>query len=97
MSACDKLHKLYAIEDERIVWARSVGVEILNELDTIKAAIMMTAGANQSVGNSTTSSTGWTLAGNAVESLSSAVHTAGAIGGFFGNYVNSMIRKLARK
>lgn len=31
---------------EAIVWARSGGVEVLNELDLVKAAIMMTAGAN---------------------------------------------------
>ncbi|PPQ90749.1 hypothetical protein CVT25_010138, partial [Psilocybe cyanescens] len=97
MSACDKLHKLYSIENQQIVWARSVGVEVLNELDTVKAAIMMTAGANKAVGRSTGHSTAYTLAGNAVESLASAVHTAGAIGGIFGNYVNSVVGKLAKK
>ncbi|CCM01594.1 uncharacterized protein FIBRA_03654 [Fibroporia radiculosa] len=47
MSAVDKLHKLYSSTAEPIVWARSVGVEVLNELDTIKAAIMMTAGSTR--------------------------------------------------
>ena len=46
MSAIDKLHKVYTTELEPIVWARSVGVEVLNELDSVKAAIMMSAGAN---------------------------------------------------
>ncbi|KAF8892044.1 hypothetical protein BD779DRAFT_1670397 [Infundibulicybe gibba] len=45
MSAIDKLHKLYSTKSGPIVWSRSVGLEVLNELDTLKSAIMMTAGA----------------------------------------------------
>ncbi|KAF5388673.1 hypothetical protein D9757_004742 [Collybiopsis confluens] len=45
MSACDKLHKLYRVSSGPIVQLRSVGLEILNELDSIKAALMMTAGS----------------------------------------------------
>ncbi|KAH9479448.1 Ubiquinone biosynthesis monooxygenase COQ6, mitochondrial [Psilocybe cubensis] len=97
MSACDKLHKLYSMEDERVVWVRSVGVEVLNELDSIKAAMMMTAGARQSARNSSMSSTGWALAGDAVASLSSGIQTAGTIGRIVGNYVDSVVGKLARK
>ena len=48
MSACDKLHKLYSATAEPIVWARSVGVEVLNELDTVKAAMMLAAGSRPS-------------------------------------------------
>lgn len=48
MSFIDKLHKLYAIEHSKpIVWARSTGVEILNELPSLKGAMMGTAGASQ--------------------------------------------------
>lgn len=50
MSATDKLHKLYSTDMLPVVWARSVGVEVLNELDSVKAGIMMTAGA-QAKGN----------------------------------------------
>ncbi|KAF9266858.1 ubiquinone biosynthesis hydrox [Marasmius fiardii PR-910] len=59
MSACDKLHKLYGSTATPIVWARSVGLEVVNELDAIKAALMMTAGSgsNPSV-RSTTSING---------------------------------------
>ena len=46
MATCDKLHKLYASTAEPIVWARSVGVEVLNELDAVKAAVMLNAGSN---------------------------------------------------
>lgn len=45
LSATDKLHRLYAATAQPIVWARSVGLEIVNELDTLKAAIMMSAGS----------------------------------------------------
>ncbi|KAJ3534227.1 hypothetical protein NMY22_g7018 [Coprinellus aureogranulatus] len=69
MSAIDKLHKVYTTELEPIVWARSVGVEVLNELDSIKAAIMMSAGAK----TSQQGSPGWNFAANVVQNTSAAV------------------------
>jgi ubiquinone biosynthesis monooxygenase Coq6 len=45
MSTIDKLHKLYSYTASPVVWARSVGLEIVNEMDTLKAAFMMSAGA----------------------------------------------------
>lgn len=45
MSVNDKLHKLYSTTLAPVVWARTVGLEILNEFDSIKAGIMMTAGS----------------------------------------------------
>ncbi|EAU90565.2 COQ6 monooxygenase [Coprinopsis cinerea okayama7 len=45
MAANDKLHKIYSTELEPIVWARSVGLEVVNELDSLKAALMISAGA----------------------------------------------------
>ncbi|OSD05256.1 ubiquinone biosynthesis hydrox [Trametes coccinea BRFM310] len=45
MAACDKLHKLYGATAAPLVWARSVGVEVLNELDAVKAAMMLAAGS----------------------------------------------------
>jgi ubiquinone biosynthesis monooxygenase Coq6 len=44
MSVVDKLHKLYSTSFEPVVWARSVGLEVINELDPIKAAIVLSAG-----------------------------------------------------
>ena len=35
MSAMDKLHKIYTTDLAPVVWARSVGVEVLNELDRV--------------------------------------------------------------
>lgn len=56
MSVCDKLHKLYSTTAQPVVWARSVGLEVLNELDSIKAAMMMSAGASPSSTSSPSSS-----------------------------------------
>jgi ubiquinone biosynthesis monooxygenase Coq6 len=72
MSSIDKLHKIYGTDNEAVVWARSAGVEALNELDSIKAAIMMFVGADSSKPPSI-GSVGWNLAGNAVGTLSTVM------------------------
>lgn len=46
LTVVDKLHKLYGTTLPPIVWARSVGLEVVNELDTLKAAIMISAGSD---------------------------------------------------
>lgn len=77
MSGIDKLHKVYSNDMEPIVWARSVGIEVLNELDSVKAAIMTMAGAQAGVGKEVAAlSFGWKLAGNAVQTLG---ETGGAV------------------
>lgn len=58
MNVIDKLHKLYAQEAAPIVWARSTGVEILNELPKVKAAMMGTAGSKAG-GNQSAQSAVW--------------------------------------
>ena len=68
MSSVDKLHKIYSSDNEAVVWARSVGVEVLNELDSIKAGMMMFVGADTSK-PSNVGSKGWNLAGDVVGTL----------------------------
>ena len=46
LSATDKLHKLYAVESGPMVWARSTGLEMINEMPSIKMALMGQAGAD---------------------------------------------------
>ncbi|KAG7093599.1 hypothetical protein E1B28_007265 [Marasmius oreades] len=58
MTACDKLHKLYSFTAEPIVWARSMGLEVVNEFDSVKAALMMTAGSNPRMHRSSTNING---------------------------------------
>jgi len=76
MGVCDKLHKVYSNDLEPIVWARSVGVEVLNELDSLKAAMMITAGAS---GTQSTATTGWNLAATALQNTYTAVNTVSAV------------------
>lgn len=92
MSAVDKLHKIYSTDMQPIVWARSVGVEVLNELDSVKAGIMMTAGAKSS--KSSPTSAVWNLAGSAVETASSAMHTMGVVNGAIGNILGSTLKNM---
>ncbi|KAF9480481.1 ubiquinone biosynthesis hydrox [Pholiota conissans] len=96
MSAFDKLHKLYSTDCQPIVWVRSVGLEVLNELDSVKAGIMMTAGA-QASRRASSGSSGWTFAGNAVQTLLSTVHTAGLVQGAIGTTFGSALKTLFEK
>jgi ubiquinone biosynthesis monooxygenase Coq6 len=75
MSAVDKLHKLYTTKLEPVVWARSVGLEVINELDSVKAAIMMSAGAQPT----TQGSPGWNFAANVVQNTSAAVDAVSTV------------------
>ncbi|KAH8832778.1 hypothetical protein DL96DRAFT_1583324 [Flagelloscypha sp. PMI_526] len=82
MSAVDKLHKLYSTRSEPVVWARSVGLEIVNELDSVKAAIMMTAGGDA---NKTSSRSGgggavWDFAGSSVQAVVAGLNVAERLG-----------------
>jgi ubiquinone biosynthesis monooxygenase Coq6 len=85
MAVNDKLHKLYSSTLEPIVWARTVGLEVLNELDTLKASIIMTAGGGSRRESGSTWGTAFTAAASGVEGLFTVSDTAkmvrnGAIG-----------------
>jgi len=69
----DKLHKIYSSTFEPLIWARSVGLEVINELDSIKAAFMMSAGASvRQTMNGGSASPGWNFAADAVGSIAGA-------------------------
>ena len=91
MSAIDKLHKLYSSTLDPVVWARSVGLEVLNELDSVKAALMMDAGAGSS------QRSGWDLLAGSIEGISRGISTARVLGQGIGGLVNSGISEIARK
>lgn len=95
MSAVDKLHKLYGTDDETVVWARSIGVEVLNELDSIKAAMMMFAGAEGSISGDARS-TAWNCAGNAVEAMAGTVKTAGILRDVISGALGTAVSNLAK-
>ncbi|KAI9062622.1 ubiquinone biosynthesis hydrox [Trametes sanguinea] len=73
MAACDKLHKLYAATAEPLVWARSVGVEVLNELDAVKAAMMIAAGSRPARARPSGTQLGANLAATGLEALARGV------------------------
>lgn len=71
MSAVDKLHKLYSSTLEPVVWARSIGLEVLNELDAVKAALMMDSGGGRSMPGWE-----WNLLARGVEGLATGLSAA---------------------
>ena len=80
MSVVDKLHKLYSTRLEPVVWARSVGLEIVNELHALKAAIMMSAGAADDEVRARSGSAGWDLVANGVEAFTRGAGITTAVG-----------------
>ena len=82
MAVIDKLHKIYSSTSEPLVWARSVGIEVLNEIDTVKTAMISAAGANSATGEGQ----GWTQVAVGIENLTRGLNTAklvsdGVVGG----------------
>ena len=80
LSTVDKLHKVYSTDAEPVVWARTVGVEVLNELDSLKAAMMTVAGAQSSVGD-IKASAGWDVAAKGLETLITGSRLAHSMSG----------------
>ncbi|KAI6126031.1 hypothetical protein EDD16DRAFT_1825753 [Pisolithus croceorrhizus] len=91
MSAVDKLHKLYSSTWDPVVWARSIGLEVINELDSVKAALMMDAGA----GNPERSQ--WDLLADGIKGVSNGLSTAKMFGQAIGVVFNSGINEITRK
>ncbi|KAI0083468.1 hypothetical protein BDY19DRAFT_900279 [Irpex rosettiformis] len=92
LSACDKLHKLYASTAEPVVWARSVGVEVLNELDALKGALMMSAGTTKTRGPP--GQVGWELAARGVEGFAKNVDNVRVLGSSIAGVVGAGLRQL---
>ncbi|KAG9019215.1 putative ubiquinone biosynthesis monooxygenase [Tulasnella sp. 427] len=99
LSATDKLHKLYGTTFPPVVWARSVGLEVINELDSVKSALMMSAGSDvpSTAGRADEASSLWDVAAAGVEGVSKAVHSAEAVARGFGNLGLSLIQGAFRK
>ncbi|KAJ6621397.1 ubiquinone biosynthesis hydrox [Mycena sp. CBHHK59/15] len=93
MSVMDKLHKLYSTSLEPVVWARSVGLEVLNEFDSVKAALMMTAGGDT---NSRSDVSTWNLAAKGVESLSATADGSKWLLGLVGAGVQNLFKTTTR-
>ncbi|KZT74380.1 ubiquinone biosynthesis hydrox [Daedalea quercina L-15889] len=94
LSAVDKLHKLYSATAEPIVWARSVGLEVLNELDTLKAALMMSAGSTH---RTDPASVGWSVAASGLEAFAKTASGAKNIGGTVAGLANATVSGLLKQ
>jgi ubiquinone biosynthesis monooxygenase Coq6 len=79
MSAIDKLHKLYSSTAPPVVWARSTGLEVLNELDMLKAGIVGAAGGRSNARAGAGSF--WDAVAGGVETLVGGARVAEAVGG----------------
>ncbi len=75
LSVTDKLHKLYSVTWPPAVWARSVGLEVVNELDSIKSILMANAGTQ-----TTRKATIWETLATGAEGVATTVQTARMIG-----------------
>ncbi|KAL4252066.1 Ubiquinone biosynthesis monooxygenase COQ6, mitochondrial [Abortiporus biennis] len=99
LAAVDKLHKLYSFTAEPVVWARSVGVEVLNELDTVKTAMMMQAGSHRNMPRP--GRVGIDVATNGLEMFASGLNTARSIGegavGILGAVVKQLVNPTVRR
>ncbi|KAF8471500.1 ubiquinone biosynthesis hydrox [Gautieria morchelliformis] len=99
LSVTDKLHKLYSATLPPVVWARSVGLEVLNELSIVKGALMLSAGARRH-GEVRADAALWNFAANASQTLFGGVDLAKLLavrlGGLASLAVND-VTKLLRK
>jgi ubiquinone biosynthesis monooxygenase Coq6 len=90
ISITDKLHKLYALELAPVVWARSAGLDVLNELTSLKGAIMSTAGGERTGGPG--SGNVWTGMAHGVETVTSTLNVARSVAGGLGGLAIAALR-----
>jgi ubiquinone biosynthesis monooxygenase Coq6 len=90
MATVDKLNKLYSLEIPPVVWARSVGVEVLNELPSLKAAMMGSAGGSSEGAPQTGP---WSTLANAYEAAQKARVLAQGIGSLAAGAIVSTIHR----
>ncbi|TFY83192.1 hypothetical protein EWM64_g824 [Hericium alpestre] len=96
MSVFDKLHKLYGTTFPPVVWARSVGLEIFNELDTLKAAVMMSAGSGGGTRQKQGPSAGWNFVASGFENATGAARLTEAVGGALRSTTVGVLQQLAK-
>ena len=77
-----------------MVWARSVGLEVINELDTIKAALMITAGGGGGGPPASNGTRGWIAAARGLENLNNAADAVKVVGSGLVNVVGAGLQQL---
>jgi ubiquinone biosynthesis monooxygenase Coq6 len=99
MSAVDKLHRLYGTSvgnSAPVVWARSVGLEVVNELDTVKKAFMMSAGAKSRVQTSSGSPV-WSAVAGGIQAANDLATGAKMVGGVLRSMVGAGLQEVGRR
>ncbi|KAF8318658.1 ubiquinone biosynthesis hydrox [Clavulina sp. PMI_390] len=104
LSVTDKLHKLYALQSPLAVWARSTGLEVVNELGPLKGALMSAAGASsvswKGAGSeseySQAASPVWDVAARAIEGVNSAAELGKAVSSSFLAAAGNLAQNVAR-
>ena len=89
ISATDKLQKLYGTRLRPIVWARSVGLEVVNEWTGLKGGLMGVAGGRGETSRKSRGDGGlvWNAAGSGVEAISAVFDTGRTLAGVVGNLI----------
>ncbi|KDQ13003.1 hypothetical protein BOTBODRAFT_45439 [Botryobasidium botryosum FD-172 SS1] len=91
LSITDKLHKLYSLTNAPSVWARSVGLEVVNELDSLKGGVASRASGSRS-------GAGWSgAAATGLESVIGGVETVKAVASGVGGVVGAATMNLLRQ
>jgi ubiquinone biosynthesis monooxygenase Coq6 len=101
LSVTDKLHKLYSLSGDStlhspLIWARSTGLEVVNELGPLKAALMGVAGSSASKGISDPS-LGWSMAAKSVETVDSALELGKLLASRLGSAALGVAENLPRE
>lgn len=96
LSTCDHLSTLYSTTLAPVVWARSTGLETLNEIDSLKNLIM--GGAGSGVGVKTGRGEGaWGVVADGVEKVRNGVELAKAVGGLVGAQLKNRLEYLVKR
>jgi ubiquinone biosynthesis monooxygenase Coq6 len=97
MAAVDKLHRLYGTETAPVVWARSVGLEVVNELDSLKTALMLSAGARSRSRMQRAGSPVWGAVAGGIQNVSELSTTAKMVGGVVQGLVGAGLQNLGQR
>ena len=96
LSVTDKLHKLYGSTLAPVVWARSVGLEVLNELSYVKGAMMFSAGVRRPK-ETRGDAAAWNFAASTAETISGSGDLLRLLAGSLGGLASSAVTKMLRK
>ncbi|KAL8279298.1 hypothetical protein RQP46_008335 [Phenoliferia psychrophenolica] len=94
LSGCDHLSALYGSRSPPIVWARSTGLEIVNELESVKNLIMGGVGGSAKAGQG--AGTPWAFVADAIQGVGSAVEVAKGLGAMAGQQIMERVGRGVR-